>query len=422
MTRAVTPPPKSPTGDIIPSCASFPPIPTEMDVAIPESHDLTRYKCIACADKKRKCQRTRNEYRCKGCTGSLITIVQCLPNISVILPFTKWEDKEYERRLLGFDYVQANADHPASLRHFDSGPELLVSCQVFKSSIANHTRILVKDARGWHFLKTTSYYITQMGSIQQYIQNCIPQAIEEVLRSNTPLKPFFAAAKRLRAHYMIAACLELYTAFRLMRLRLKFSGSEHLGMFEVLDSESPWCNSIPVPRMVQSQVIHILEKYVKDMDSYIQFNKPRKSVREEDLPVTILIYFFLLHVREVDAGRNIYWNRFEDPDGFWQHPWQPWKVLDQTTLSCKQLLSEFYHYVGHPFEKCWSVSTNQQQSQEWMDVMDELSTAVRTLQNTGVMGRSVASAYQPGQPESIALTISSRLFLPIRDSLTFHIV
>ena len=99
-----------------------------------------------------------------------------------------------------------------------------------------------------------------------------------------------------------------------MRIKRQFSGDESLGMATIEDRDSAWYGIKPVPRMIQNQLGHLLElnmidldrKTLKDVQALME-----KRERRMWLVVTLAV-FLLLHIREVDAGRNIFWSRYID--------------------------------------------------------------------------------------------------------------
>lgn len=107
----------------------------------------------------------------------------------------------------------------------------------------------------------------------------------------------------------------MYTALRLIRIGCQFDGEETLGMVVVDDSQSAWYKHTPVPRMVQNQLCHQLEMRMVELDAKILKRVEvimRAGKRSEWLIMTIAV-FLLLHIRELDAGRNIHWRRYKDP-------------------------------------------------------------------------------------------------------------
>lgn len=99
-----------------------------------------------------------------------------------------------------------------------------------------------------------------------------------------------------------------------MRIGWHFAGTERLEMSEVKDTSSPWYGITPVPRMLQNQLNHQLELKMVELDEKIMKTAMvimKKADRKQWL-VGMLSIFLLLHVREIDAGRNLFWNRYED--------------------------------------------------------------------------------------------------------------
>lgn len=85
-------------------------------------------------------------------------------------------------------------------------------------------------------------------------------------------------------------------------------------MATVKDERSAWYELIPVPRMVQNQLGHLFELHMIKLDEKIlkavQVILEKRNRRM--WVVGTLAVFILLHIRELDAGRNIYWRRYRD--------------------------------------------------------------------------------------------------------------
>jgi hypothetical protein len=103
------------------------------------------------------------------------------------------------------------------------------------------------------------------------------------------------------------------TALRLERIGWQFpkgkSESECLGMAAVKERNSLFYRLKCVPRMVQNQLNHALELKMMELDQKIL--KAAKRIlkgRERSMWIVgFLALVFLLHVREVHAGRIMYW-------------------------------------------------------------------------------------------------------------------
>jgi hypothetical protein len=117
----------------------------------------------------------------------------------------------------------------------------------------------------------------------------------------------------------------MYTALRLMMIGWQFSGKrkkrtgvedDYLGMAKVENIDSAWFDRIPVPRMVTNQLNHRLELRMAELDSKIlQDADGMLQTRKQEhhtWVVGTLALFLVLHIRELDAGRNIFWKRYKD--------------------------------------------------------------------------------------------------------------
>jgi hypothetical protein len=116
----------------------------------------------------------------------------------------------------------------------------------------------------------------------------------------------------------------MYTALRLMMKGCQFSGKrkkrtglddDYLGMAKIEDTDSAWFGCIPIPRMVANQVNHRLELRMKEIDSEIlkDADDLLQTKKQHAWVVGTLALFLVLHIRELDAGRNIFWKRYKDP-------------------------------------------------------------------------------------------------------------
>lgn len=88
-------------------------------------------------------------------------------------------------------------------------------------------------------------------------------------------------------------------------------------MTPVTDATSPWYGITLIPRMVQNQLNHKLELRIIELDEKIlrQCNRMLRKRARRQWMVLVLVFFLLLHVREIDTARNIFWRRYSDPVG-----------------------------------------------------------------------------------------------------------
>ena len=113
---------------------------------------------------------------------------------------------------------------------------------------------------------------------------------------------------------LFRSCFEMYTALCLMMKGWAFSGNETLGLGKVEDEASAWNGTEPVSRMVTNQLNHLLELEMGRLDGMILDSlKTMMESRERHMWVVVTFtVFLLLHIRELDAGRIIFWKRYED--------------------------------------------------------------------------------------------------------------
>jgi len=106
----------------------------------------------------------------------------------------------------------------------------------------------------------------------------------------------------------------MYTTLRLLSIGWQFSGNESLGMVTVEERGSAWYGIKPVPRMIQNQLDHLLELNMIKLDwGTLKRVQHMMELRERRMWLVVtLAIFLLLHIREIDAGRVIYWNRYAD--------------------------------------------------------------------------------------------------------------
>lgn len=82
----------------------------------------------------------------------------------------------------------------------------------------------------------------------------------------------------------------------------------------VNDPQSAWHGHTPVPRMIQNQLGHLLELRMIELDRRIleALHRIIQARNRSSWIFTTLAFFILLHVRELDAARNIFWRRYKD--------------------------------------------------------------------------------------------------------------
>lgn len=85
-------------------------------------------------------------------------------------------------------------------------------------------------------------------------------------------------------------------------------------MTTVNEPQSAWHQQIPVPRMIQNQLNHQLELLMVELDKKVLL-MIQQRLKQRSRPmwvVTTLSVVLVLHIRELDAVRIIYWSRYVD--------------------------------------------------------------------------------------------------------------
>ncbi|KAH8746505.1 hypothetical protein F5883DRAFT_438010 [Diaporthe sp. PMI_573] len=191
---------------------------------------------------------------------------------------------------------------------------------------------------------------------------------------------------------------------------------EALGMSPIEDERSAWNGVMPAPQMVQNQLGHLLELRMVELDAAIlsTLHKMIEKRRLLDWPTVTVAIFLLLHVRELDAARIIYWKRYEDTGRFWIHPIKPKALIDEEIFSY-QSLRWHYHtvYSQKPLTFNWDAPASKlmlNNNDKLIRFMKTIQSIVSRMQDGNLIGRTAADVYVDGNPRSVAFTISSLLF------------
>ncbi|KAF4947934.1 hypothetical protein FSARC_13861, partial [Fusarium sarcochroum] len=277
----------------------------------------------------------------------------CIRVRPVDLPqFRKWSDLDYERRFTGVKRLASslNGVRRVTLRHYNTGPGIPVDCGEFEPESSRHYQYhaLKKNWAGWHVVKTTSYCLATELSVDDYLDDCVGLATAEACSGQTPVKVFMELARANQNTKLIKECLKMFTALRLLRIGWQFSGDETLGMTLNTDENSPFSGKVPVPRMLQNQLNRLLEKALEKSEIFVteKLQSIYRTHKQDMWFLGSLASFLLVHVRELDAGRLVYWKHHPDERGFWIHPWQPSALMQEAVASCQCLVQHYRSTLG----------------------------------------------------------------------------
>ncbi|KAF9729828.1 hypothetical protein PMIN01_11761 [Paraphaeosphaeria minitans] len=316
-----------------------------------------------------------------------------------------------------FTSVMRSSSPPITvcLQHYADGPILWIQCSQFTATHKNQVNVLRQDQSGWHYTETTAYCLTgEQIDIASYIQQCKHFSLHEACRSRNPISFFFEATGPYTNVEIIQQCIELYTTLRLLRRAWNFAGNETLGMDTIEQEGSAWRGIRPVPRMIQNQLGHLLELHMITLDKKILKGIQAMLRDRKQWAVTTIALAILLHTRELDIGRNLYWSRYADPAGFWIHPSKPKALVEEATVSCNSLLSHYRCTWGlRPLHLDWTLQKSKDMvgnEERAVKFIQKLQKYVQSLEKNGWIGQEVGNLYRDGDPDSVGFTISSLLF------------
>ncbi|PCD22223.1 hypothetical protein AU210_016014 [Fusarium oxysporum f. sp. radicis-cucumerinum] len=382
--------------------------------------------CIACWLEKKACKPSPSGSSpyCSRCAELPDPRSICI-NFRVIdlRQFQKWSDTTYETMLTVVKSTPTMRSNPTgiTLCHYQNGPVLNVKCLQFEKDPDKHYQYhaLRKNWTGWHMLETTAYCLQKSPDIEirSYVQECVEVAMGQASSDGTPASLFIQLGLDQQGnHPLIKHCLELLTALRLLRVGWQFSGEETLGMSRVLDEQSAFFGTIPVPRMIQNQLNHLLEKIMEKSEKLITgiLHGMYRTRKPNSWFVATLGAFLLLHARELDAGRLLYWNRNPDEYNFWIHPWKPSDLIQESMASHVCLLRHHHLSLGlRQLDGSYDLGNASTTSSEHDNLQrgtQALRVAVEAMNEHITTRHSLPTTYVPGDPSSVSLSLSSRLF------------
>lgn len=126
----------------------------------------------------------------------------------------------------------------------------------------------------------------------------------------------------------------------------------------VNDIHSPLHGTVPVPRVLQNQLDHLLEMQIADIESelFLRLQKTMRLRKRADWVSIFLAVILILHVIERDIWRLLYWLRHHEEvrfmdtleiftDGFqaykWRHPSRPITLVEKGVYFTNVLLAHF---------------------------------------------------------------------------------
>lgn len=301
----------------------------------------------------------------------------------------------YERQFTDVTGTMPGVYETVTLQHYTDGPTLEVTCCPFSPTETYQYYVCKKDRFGWHPARTTAYCLTTTEvDVKSYVRKSMKSIISKSCLAKGPAGLMLSLAE-LTGGPLMYQCFELYTTLVLLQRGWRLQ-EPALGMSPIQDENSAWYGEMPAPRMVQNQLGHLLELRMVELDAEIlgALHKLIAKRHIMDWLVITLAVYLLLHVRELDAARIIYWKRYLDTArthlprhvqvyadilkvGLWIHPTKPAALISEEIFSCKALLWHYHcAYPQQPLAINWDTPMSRQK----LNNNEELIKAMRIMQ------------------------------------------
>ncbi|KIV98446.1 uncharacterized protein PV09_09744 [Verruconis gallopava] len=380
--------------------------------------------CTMCWVRKVAC-RKEGKSICRPCIKLEIPNYICnQERMTAHKPFEKWKDKIYELLSTTVKSFESQDAVQAELQHYSGGPYLNVACQEFVPADDDQVYVLEKSSDGWQLQRTHAFCLSNPAvDISAYVKNCIPYAVAEAIqRQDDASELFRLSCENYAYNPLIYDCMELYTTLRLLQRGWRFKGQNPLGMAMpvITDRNSAWYGAVPPPERVQKQLDHRLELHMIQVDERVLKNLQKLFLIKDNrvwAPAT-LATFHVLHVRELDGGRILHWNRYHDTARFWNHPSKPATLIGETVLSCNSILWHYHCAIGQiPLELDWDDPVRMAMvgnDELFLSTMKSIQLYVQMMRTGGKIGRKASVLYTDGNPNSVTFTISSLLFTTMK--------
>jgi len=151
------------------------------------------------------------------------------------------------------------------------------------------------------------YFLDQLESSTSWLDAILKRATEHATVSSLGrVKP---QSNSCCQDALLRAALSLWSAHRLLMTGWQLTVPGDLGMFPVTEQGSLLNGTTPAPRVLQNQLDRILAQYCADKELECLKELQKFMRRESKRPwiVIFIVTILLLHVRERDIWRLLYW-------------------------------------------------------------------------------------------------------------------
>lgn len=306
--------------------------------------------CVRCWMRKKEC-RERNNLICASCEELRIAPSLCsrvrLAETSV---FVKWEQIPYERKLAWDNLGAGFSVHSVDLQHILCGPTLPVDCCDFQ--VANYEQISLyhKTTEGWARMETSAFALSKPvedTDIERYVEEHMKLFLTLAHDGSTWLDILLKHASEHLQDPLVLIILHVWTAHQLLIKGWQMTVPGSLGMPLVMDQTSFLFNTIPAPRVLQNQLDSRLERYcaVQEGKYLKMLSDTMRQNRRNEWVVIFISAIILLHTRERDIHRLLYWTSDTSKTYTWRHP-ESAPTLIGRSLHASNILLGHLHFGG----------------------------------------------------------------------------
>jgi len=181
-------------------------------------------------------------------------------------------------------------------------------------------------------------------TVDTYVRQHVVYFLDQLESSTSWLDAILKRATEHATDALLRAALSLWSAHRLLMTGWQLTVPGDLGMFPVTDQGSLLNGTTPAPRVLQNQLDRILEQYCADKELECLKELQKFMRRESKRPwiVIFIVTILLLHVRERDIWRLLYWTLSNNGTYTWRHPEQAQTLIKRSVHASNVLLAHLY--------------------------------------------------------------------------------
>ncbi|KAF2633001.1 hypothetical protein BU25DRAFT_304826, partial [Macroventuria anomochaeta] len=233
--------------------------------------------------------------------------------------------------------------YTVDLQHLPCGPTLSVDCSPFEIANSDQIRLFHKTTQGWASMETTAFALSKPiddAAMDDYVQKHVDLFLNQAKGGSTWLDTVLKHASNYLQDDLIQRTLRLWSAHRLLMQgwQLTFPGS--LGMPLVMNRGSFLFNTTPAPRVLQNQLDRRLERYCADKEAEClkALSRTLRQKYRREWTATFISAVILLHTRERDIFRLLYWTLDASNTYIWRHPEPARRLIDRSLHASNVLL------------------------------------------------------------------------------------